>query len=93
MVNLETKSVEIQNCMHDSVTQDFDRVLDFNDNGSTPLQGQQGEQTEGVKRPENAIDNDIVDIMTLYPPWSTDTNDRCDNNQAASDRNRNEIPR
>ena len=36
MVNLETKSVEIQNHMHDSVTQDFDRVMDFNDNGSTP---------------------------------------------------------
>ena len=29
--------------------------------------------------------------MTLYPPWSMDTNDRCDNNQAASDRNRKEI--
>ena len=24
MVNLETKSIQIQNCMHDSVTQDFD---------------------------------------------------------------------
>ena len=36
MVNLETKSVEIQNHMHDSVTQDFDRVSDLNDNGSTP---------------------------------------------------------
>ena len=32
-----------------------------------------------------------VDIMTLYPPWSPDTNDRCDNNQIASDRNRQEI--
>ena len=29
--------------------------------------------------------------MTLYPPWSPDTNDRCDNNQIASDRNRQEI--
>ena len=29
--------------------------------------------------------------MTLYPPWSTDTNDRYDNNQVASDRNRKEI--
>ena len=29
--------------------------------------------------------------MTLYPPWSTDTNDRCDNNQVASSRNRKEI--
>ena len=29
--------------------------------------------------------------MTLYPPWSMDTNDRCDNNEVASDRNRQEI--
>ena len=49
MVNLEKKSVEIQNCMHDSVTQDFFyRVLDLNDNGLNPLQGQQDEQPEGV---------------------------------------------
>ena len=63
----------------------------LNDNRSTPLQGQQDEQPEGVNRPENAIDNDVVDIMTLYPPWSLDTNDRCDNNQIASNRNRQEI--
>ena len=37
VVNLETESIEIQNCMHDSVTHDFDRVSDFNDNGSTLL--------------------------------------------------------
>ena len=91
MVNLETKSVGIHNRMYDSVTQDFDRVSDLNDNGSTPLQGQQDEQPEGVNRPGNAIDNDVDDIMTLYPPWSLDTNDRCDNNQVASDRNRKEI--
>ena len=91
MVNLEIKSVEIQNHMHDSVTQDFDRVSDLNDNGSTPLQAQQDEQPEGGNRPGNAIDNDVVDIMTLYPPWSPDTNDRCDNNPVASDRNRKEI--
>ena len=91
MVNLETKSVEIQNHMHDSVTQDFDRVSDLNDNGLTPLQRQQNEQPEGVNRPGNAIDNDVVDIVTLYPPWSPDTNDRCDNNQVASDRNRKQI--
>ena len=91
MVNLETKSVEIQNHMHDSVTQDFDRVSDLNDSGSTLLQGQQDEQPEGVNRPRNAIDNDVDDIMTLYPPWSLNTNDRCDNNQVASDRNRKEI--
>ena len=91
MMNLEIKPIEILNRMHDSVTQDFDRVLDFNDNGLTPLQGQQDEQPKGVNRAENAIDNDVVDIMTLYPPWSTDTNDRCDNNQVTSDRNRKEI--
>ena len=50
--------------MHNSVTQDFDRVSDFNDNGLTPLQGQQDEQPEGVKRAENAIDNDVVDIIS-----------------------------
>ena len=49
----------------------FDRVSDVNDNGSTTLQGQQDEQPEGVNRAENAIDNDVVDIMTLCPPWST----------------------
>ena len=48
MLKLERKSVEIQNRMHDSVTQNFDRVSGLNDNGSTPLQGQQDEQPEGV---------------------------------------------
>ena len=71
MVNLEKKSVEIQNRMHDSVTQTFDRVSSLNDNGLTPLQGQQDEQPEGVTIPGN--DNDVVDTMTLYPPWSPDT--------------------
>ena len=63
MVNLEKKSVEIQNCMHDSVAQNFDRVSDLNDNGSTPLQGQQDERAEGVNIPGNAIDDDVVDII------------------------------
>ena len=91
VVNLEKKSVEIQNCTHDSVTQTFDRVSDLNDNGLTHLQGQQDEQPEGVNIPGNTTDNDVVDIMTLYSPWSPDTNDRCDNNQVASDRSRKEI--
>ena len=81
MVNLETKSIEIQNRMHDSVTHDFDRVSDFNDNGLTPLQGQWDKQPEVVNRAESAIDNDVADIMTLYPSWSTDTNDIGNNNQ------------
>ena len=66
-------------------------VSDLNDNGSTPLQGQKDEQPQGVNIPGNAIDNDVVDIITLYPPWSLDTNDRCDDNQVASDRSRKEI--
>ena len=78
MQNLERKSVEIQNHMHDGVTQNFAIVSDQNDNGSTPLQGQQDKQPEGVNIPGNAIDDDVVDIMTLYPPWSPDTNDSCD---------------
>ena len=91
MQNLERKSVEIQNRMHDSVTQNFDRVSDSNDNGSTPLQGQQDEQLEGAYIPGNAIDDDVVDIMTLYPPWSSDTNDSYHINQIANVRSRKEI--
>ena len=91
MVNLEKKSVEIQNRRHDSVIQNFDSISDSNDNGSTPLQGQQDEQPEGVNIPGNAIDDDVVDIMTLYLPWSLDANDRRDINQVASDRSRKEI--
>ena len=41
--------------MHDGVTHDFDRVSDYNDNGSTPVQGQQDEQPEAVNSAENAI--------------------------------------
>ena len=77
--------------MHDSVTHDFDRVLDYNDNGSTHLQGQQDEQAKAVNSAENAIENDAVDILTGYPSWSTDTNDICDNNEVIYDRNRKEI--
>ena len=86
MLKLEKKSVGIQNCMHDSVTQNFDRVSGLNDNGLTPLQGQQDKQPEGVNIPGNAIDDDVVDIMTLYPPWSPDIDDRCDITQIANDK-------
>ena len=77
--------------MDDSVTQNFDRVSDLNDSGLTPLQGQKDEQPQGVNILGNAIHDDVVDIMTLYPPWSLDTNDRCDINQIANDRSRKEI--
>ena len=85
MLKLEKKSVEIQNCMHDSVTQNFDRVSSLHDNGSTPSQGQEDDQPVDATTPENAID-DVVDIMTIYPLWSTDTNDMCDITQIANDK-------
>ena len=77
--------------MHDSVTHDFDRVSDYNDNGSTPLQGQQDEQSEAFNSIENAIEHNAVDILTGYPSWSKDTNDICDNNEVIHDRNRKKI--
>ena len=91
MEKLEKKSIAIQNCMYDSVTHDFDRVSDYNDNGLTPLQGQQDEQPEAGNSAENAIEKNAVDILTGYPSWSTNTNDICDNNEVICDRNRKEI--
>ena len=81
MLWLEGKLVEIQNHMHDSVTQNFNRVSGLHDNGLTPLQGQEDDQPVEVTTPENAIDDDAIDIRTIYPPWSPDTNDMCDINQ------------
>ena len=86
MLNLEEKSIEIQNRMYDSVTQNFDRVSGRHDNGLTPLQRQQDDQPEGVYIAENAIDDDVVDIRTMYPLWSLDTNDTCDITQIANDK-------
>ena len=91
MEKFEKKSIEIQNCMHDSVTHDFDRVSDYTDNGSTTLQGQQDEQPEAVNSAENAIEHNAVDILTRYPSWSTDTHDIGDNNEVICDRNRKAI--
>ena len=91
MEKLEKKSIAIQNRMHDSVTHASDRVSDYNDNGSSPLQGQQDEQPEAVNSAENAIEHDAVDVLTGYPSWLTDTCDICDNNEVICDRNRKEI--
>ena len=68
MLKLEEKLVEIQNHMHDSFTQNFDRVSGLHDNGSTPSQGQEDDQPDDVTTPENAIDDDVIDIRTIYPP-------------------------
>ena len=75
MLKLERQSAELQNRMYDSVTYNFDRVLGFHDNGLTSFQMQDVDQIVEVTAPENAIDDDVIDIMTIYPPWSTDTDD------------------
>ena len=52
----------------------------------TPLQGQQDDQPDDITIPENTIDDDVVDIRTIYSPWSLDTNDMCDITQIANDK-------
>ena len=75
MLKLERQTAELQNRMYDSVTHNFDRVSGLYDNGFNSFQMQDGDQTVEVTAPENAIDYDVIDIMTIYPPWSTDTDD------------------
>ena len=77
--------------MYDSVTQNFDRVSGLHDNGLTPLQGQQDDQPVKVTTPENAIDDDAIDIRTIYPLWSPDTNDMCNINQMTNDKSMKDI--
>ena len=91
MEKLEKKSIAILTHMYDSVAHDFNRVSDYCNNGSTPLQGQQDEQPEAVNGTENAIEHDAIDRLTEYPPWSTETYDLCDSDEAIYDRNRKEI--
>ena len=81
MLKLERQSVELQNRMYDSVTYNFDRVSGLHDNGLTPLQRQEGNQPVKATTPENAIDDDAIDIRTVYPLWSPDINDMNDINQ------------
>ena len=91
MLRLERKSVEIQKCMHDSVTQNFDRVSGLHDNGLPPLQRQGDDQPVEVTTPENAFEDDDRDMRTIYPLWSLATNDMCDNIQNANDKNMKDI--
>ena len=81
MLKLARHSVELQNRMYDSITHNFDRVSGLHDNGLTPLQRQEGNKPVKVTTPENAIDDDAIDIRTIYPPWSPDTNDMNDTNE------------
>ena len=81
MLKLERQSTKLQNCMYDSVTHNFDRVSGLCDNGMTPPQMQDGDQTVEITAPENAIDDDVTDIATIYPPCSIDTDDLNDIDQ------------
>ena len=74
-------SRELQNCMYDSVTHNFDRVSGLHDNGMIPSQMQDGYQIPKSIASENAIDNNVTDIETIYPPWSTVTDDLNDIDQ------------
>ena len=80
MLKLERQSVELQNRMYDSVMHNFDRVSGLH-NGMTSPQMQDGDQTVEITAPENAIDDDVTDIVRIYPPWSTDTDDLNDIDQ------------
>ena len=91
MLQLERKLVEIQNRMHDSVTQNFDRVSGPHDNGLPPLQGQGNDQAVEVTTLENVIDHDDRDMRTIYPLWSLATNDMCNNIQIANDKHMKDI--
>ena len=75
MLKLERQSAELQNRMYDSATHNFDRVSGLHDNGLTSFQMPDGDQTVEDTAPENAIDDDVIDITTIYPMWSTDTDD------------------
>ena len=67
--------------MYDSVTHNFYRASGLHDNGLTPLQRQEGDQPVEVTTPENATDDDAIDIRTIYPLWSSDINDMNNINQ------------
>ena len=81
MLKLERWLRELQNHMYDSVTHNSDRVSGPHDNGMIPSQMQDGDQTAENIAPENAIDDNVTDIETLYPPWLTDTDDLNDIDQ------------
>ena len=67
--------------MYDSVTHNFDRVSGLHDNGLTPSLRQEGDQSTEATIPENAIDDNAIDIRKMYHPWSSDTNDMNDIDQ------------
>ena len=81
MLKLERWSRELENCMYDSVSHNFDRVSGLHDNGTMLLQMQDGDQTAESIDSENAVKDNVTDIETIYPLWSTDTDDLNDIDQ------------
>ena len=81
MLKLERWSRELQNHMYDSVTHNFDRVSGLHDNSTMPLQMLDGYQIAESIASENAVDDNVTDIETIYPPWSTVTDDLNDIDQ------------
>ena len=67
------------------------RVSGLHDNGLTPLQRQEGDQSVEVTTPDNDIDDDAIDIRTLYPLWSSDINDMNDKNRMTNYQNMKDI--
>ena len=88
MLKLERQSAELQNCMYDSVTHNFDRVSGLYDKGMIPSQMQDGDQIVEITASENAIDDDVIDIATIYLLWSTDTDDLNDIDQMTNYKSR-----
>ena len=81
MLKLERRLRELQNHMYDSVTHNFDRVSGLHHNGMTIPQMQNGDQMVETTAPENAIPDTVTEIKTIYPLWSTDTDDLNDIDQ------------
>ena len=61
--------------MYDSVNNDFDSISGTDNNGPTPLQGQQDEQLQAVNAVDKTIDPDTNDIIANYVKWSTNMHD------------------
>ena len=81
MLKLERRLRELQNRMCDSITHNFNRVSGLRDNNRIPSQMQDGYQIAKSIASENAIDDNVTDIETIYPPWLTVTDDLNDIDQ------------
>ena len=91
MLKLQRQLAELQNYMFDSVTHNFDRVSGLHDNGMTPPQMQDRDQTVEIIAPENAINDYVTDIVTIYPLWTTETDDLNDIDQMTNHKSMKDI--